>query len=159
VLNAPLTISGAPTFTSSSDTNASVTIGGLTTLNSGVTITGTTNFRFSALQEDATPRKITKTGTALLNMLGVANYSGGTDVLNGVVQFSVTGSSGSGLIQIGDTTGTNSAEIRGAAGVTVANPITVRAGSSGTMRISRDTGTGAGTATFSGLITLQGHYF
>jgi autotransporter-associated beta strand protein len=154
-LAAPLNISGNPTITSSSGTNASVTIGGLTTLNSNVTIAGTTTFRLNTVAEDATPRKITKTGSSLINMQGVANFTGGMDVLNGTVQFSAAGSSGSGLIQLGDVSGSNSAELRVAGGVTAANDITVRSGSSGTMKIARDTSTVAGTATYSGLVTLQ----
>ena len=155
-LGAPLTISGSPTITSASGTNASVTVMGTTTLNSPLTVSNTTTFRLSSIAEDATPRKITKIGSALLNLTGgTVTWTGGIDLNAGSVQVSAAGGAGTGVINVGDTTGTLGATLFAGAGATVANDIVVRSGSTGVMVLGRDTSTTAGTGTFSGLITLN----
>jgi len=156
-LTAPLTISGSPTVGSVSSTNVSVTVASQTTLNSDLRLNLTNTFRLSGITEDPTPRKITKTGAGFFTLLGgpTMSWTGGLEILNASAQVNATGAAGTGVITVGDTTGTNAATVLTGPTATVANDIVVRAGSSGTMTIGRDTSATAGTGIYTGLITLN----
>ena len=155
-LNAPLNISGNPTVGSVSSTNLSVTVGGLTTLNSNLILSPTNTFRLTSIVEDATPRKITKIGAGFFTLSGgTMNWTGGLDILAGSAQVNATGAAGTGVINLGDTTGTNAATVLAGPTINVTNDIVVRAGSTGVMKISRDNSSAMGTGSFSGLITLN----
>ena len=105
---------------------------------------------------------ITKSGLGTLLLSGANTFSGGTTLLNGTVLMdsSSTGSITSGplgtsTVLLGDTTGSNSAALLFAttSGCSISNPITVRAGSSGTRTIGAMNT--SGVSTYSSAITLN----
>ena len=105
---------------------------------------------------------LTKTGLGTLLLNGANTFSGGTTLLNGTVLMdsSSTGSItngplGTGTILLGDTTGSNSAALlfSTTSGRSISNPITVRAGSSGTRTIGAMNT--SGVSTYSSAITLN----
>ncbi len=81
-----------------------------------------------------------KSGTGTLKFLGSNTFTGGLTVNQGTLlaqtSANALGGSGTGLVNLGDTTGTANAAIALGTSSTFNNPITVRAGSSGTATIN-----------------------
>ena len=110
----------------------------------------------SAIQDGASSSgKFMVMGPATVVFNGANTYTGGTVVDNGSLQFGSNGSA-TGILKLGNTTGTDSASIYArpnTGGVTIANDITVRSGSSGTMTIGGLNT--SGTSTYGGTVTLN----
>ncbi|GEM_PF-3769849 len=102
---------------------------------------------------------IQNSATSQLTLSGANTFTSGLTIKAGTVQAetsnSAFGGSGTGTITIGDTSGTANASLKGNTGtaLTFANPITVVAGSSGTLSITSANSTA--DSTFSGAITLN----
>jgi len=96
---------------------------------------------------------IENSGTALLTLSGANTFTSGLFIkagtVSGITSTSAFGAS-SGVITIGDTSGSANATLSGGLAGTFANPITVAAGSTGTATI-----TDTAASIFSGAITLN----
>lgn len=154
-----LTVSGSPTLISTGGNSNKVGLPA-TTLNSDFTITttGADVVMTAGLSEDATPRKLIKTGAStsfMLNLASASTHTGGVEVREGIALVSHAAGAGTGAVFVGDTTGTALARLELAAGITFANGITVGAGSSGVKRISRENTITVGDSTIAGTVTLQ----
>ncbi len=155
----PITVQAGSTGTATLGSN----VAGTTTFSGGITLlkgatldassaTGTVTFA-GVIDDGASSFPLTKgtgTGTVILN--GANTYDGGTTILAGILQAGSNSALGTGAVVVGDTTGTANAALQiAAAGVTVANPITVQAGSTGTATLGSSV---TGITTFSGTISL-----
>jgi hypothetical protein len=100
-----------------------------------------------------TPLALLASGAGKLTLAQPSTYTGGTTFTAGTLEAGASGALGTAAVLVGDTTGSAAVTLQiSTGGVTLSNPITVRAGSTGTATIS---GTNAsGTATYSGNITL-----
>ena len=133
--------------------NATISSG---TPNANVTVSvdSSTNYSMSVVFSGTTA--VTKAGTGTLTLSGANTFTGGLTIkagtVSGATSTSAFGGSGTGAVTIGDTSGSADATLKtGTYGITFANPITVAAGSSGTLSI----GAGQEGHTFSGAITLN----
>lgn len=154
-----LTVSGNPTLISTGANSNKVGLPA-TTLNSDFTISTTSAdvVMTAGFGEDATPRKIIKTGAStslMLNLATASTHTGGLEVREGIALISHAAGAGTGAVFVGDTAGTALARLELAAGVTFTNDITVRSGSTGVKRISRENTITAGDSTIAGTVTLQ----
>ncbi len=97
---------------------------------------------------------IIKGSTASLALTAANTFSGGVTILGGTVVTSGSAAAlGTGTVQLGDTSGALTATLNtGATALTFANPISVRAGSSGAKTLGH---TGAAAVTYSGAVTLN----
>ena len=97
---------------------------------------------------------IQNSATSQLTLSGANTFTSGLTIKAGTVlgqtSTSAFGGSGTGVVTIGDTSGTADARMQGGSAITYANPITVASGSSGTLSI----GTSNIASTFSGAVTL-----
>lgn len=119
---------------------------------SGETATKTVNLS-GAISELGGARSITKLGQSYLT-LGTANaFSGGVLVKAGRLNAAAAGRAGTGLITLGDTSGSEGADLIGSG--TYTNSIVVAAGSSG-KKVLRNSGA-SGAVNFNGPITLEGN--
>lgn len=99
---------------------------------------------------DGAGSAVAKSGAARLNLYGVSTFTGGLTARDGVIWAFNASAFGSGTVTLGDSAGTANATILAYA-VTITNPITVAAGSSGKLSmIGR---------TWSGPITLANNLF
>ena len=99
---------------------------------------------------------ITKTGTGRLTLSGANTFGGGIAVHEGSLYVgtstSALGGGGTGTVLLGNTSGTANATLGLAQSIVFPNPITVQAGSSGTVSINND---GFFNPTLAGTITLD----
>lgn len=99
---------------------------------------------------------ITKTGTGRLTLTGANTFGGGIAVHEGSLYVgtstSALGGGGTGSVLLGNTSGIANATLGLAQSIIFPNPITVQAGSSGTVSINND---GFFGATLSGTVTLD----
>jgi autotransporter-associated beta strand protein len=93
-------------------------------------------------------------GPGLVRFNHSANdYSGGTEINAGALWLAASGTAGSGMISLGNTTGSDSAELRmSATGTTIGNALEVRAGSSGVKTLANRA---TNTVNYSGSITAN----
>jgi autotransporter-associated beta strand protein len=81
------------------------------------------------------------------------DYSGGTEINAGALWLAASGTIGSGTILLGNTTGSDNAELRmSSSGTTISNALEVRAGSSGTKTLANRS---TNSVNFSGTITAN----
>ncbi|MCU0781832.1 MAG: autotransporter-associated beta strand repeat-containing protein [Akkermansiaceae bacterium] len=81
------------------------------------------------------------------------DYSGGTEINAGTLWLAASGTAGSGTIYLGNTTGSDNAELRmSVTGTTISNALEVRAGSSGVKTLANRS---TNTVTYSGTITAN----
>lgn len=81
------------------------------------------------------------------------DYSGGTEINAGSLWLAATGTDGSGTISLGNTTGSDNAELRmSTSGTTITNTLEVRAGSSGVKTLANRS---TNSVTYSGTITAN----
>jgi autotransporter-associated beta strand protein len=96
--------------------------------------------------------KLTGLGLVRFNNLN-NDYSGGTEINAGSLWLAASGAAGSGTIHLGNTTGSDNAELRmSATGTTISNALEVRAGSSGVKILANRS---TNTVTYSGAITAN----
>jgi autotransporter-associated beta strand protein len=98
---------------------------------------------------------IIKSGDGTLSMTGTnTGWSGGITIKSGTVSQGTNAASlGTGMITLGDSSISSNATLLMASSLTVANPITVAAGSSGTLRITMASGLAA--SSYTGAVTLN----
>ena len=97
---------------------------------------------------------LSKTGTGQLTLSGANTFTGGLTIKAGTVAGQTSANAfgdNTNTVTLGDTSGTADATLVFYNSLTVANPITVATGSSGTLSIGSNTG----DPTFSGAITLN----
>lgn len=116
-----------------------------------LTLSTASTTRVTSITEDGTPRKFIKTGTGQLELEGVSNYSGGTEVLAGTLYVKNSNALGSDTLTIGNTSGTSAVIARFVKGLTIPNDIVVRSGSSGLMTLDAE----GGLLTWNGTVELQ----
>lgn len=146
-----LNVTGTPVLTLTNGNNftpllPSIQLAGDLTINNGITA------RSTGITQDASPRKLLKTGAGTLELEAASTHSGGTEILVGTLLAEHADALGGGDVTLGDTSGTDNSTLRLAAGLAVDNDITVRAGSSGSMTIGAAS---PANTTLSGEITLQ----
>ena len=120
-----------------------------------VAVAGTT-LTLSGIISDGAGSAVAKTGTAQLTLDGANTFTGGlwikAGTVNGITSTSCLGGSGTGAVTLGDSSGTADATLQiGMGTVTMNNPLTVAAGSSGTLKLQNSL---AGTTTYAGAIVL-----
>jgi autotransporter-associated beta strand protein len=93
-------------------------------------------------------------GPGLVQFNNATNdYSGGTEVNAGSIWLAASGTAGSGTIYLGNTTGSDNAELRmSSSGTTIGNALEVRAGSSGVKTLANRS---TNSVTYSGTITAN----
>lgn len=116
-----------------------------------LTFSNTQTARIQTVTEDASPRSLIKAGAGTLELEGASSHSGGTEVLSGILVVENAGALGSGPLTLGDTAGTAAATAQFNSGLTIANDVIVRAGSSGTATLDSPTG----PVTWTGGLSLQ----
>jgi autotransporter-associated beta strand protein len=139
--------------------NSSSLLSGAGTINLGtfaLTVDGTGNITRTGIISNGS---IIKNGTGTLSINAANTFAGGLTINNGTVSGNNAASFGGagGVISLGDTTAsnTNNATLIAAHSNTVANNITVNAGSSGTLKISTNPGSSNQGPTFSGTVALN----
>jgi fibronectin-binding autotransporter adhesin len=153
----PLTLRNAPVITFANANSYSLTMGPLllesdVTFNVNANVTARTsldpNNLVAGVRESGGARKIIKSGTGTLELVGDSTTTGGLDVNAGTVLVKNNTGAGSGTITVGNgvTTGT----VLLTTGISLNNAITVNGGALG-----RDS-SGDGDVTFNGAITLAG---
>ena len=146
-----LNVSGNRTFTFTSANSftpilASVALAGDLTLSTSSPIV-----HVQSVSQDATPRRVLKAGPGTIELEAAGAFSGGAEVLAGMLQIDHAGALGSSVLTVGDTSGAATATARLSAGLSLANDIVIRAGSSGAATLSTiDPG-----VTWGGNIALQ----
>jgi fibronectin-binding autotransporter adhesin len=102
---------------------------------------------------------LVKVGSGMLTLSGANTYTGGTTVLSGTLLLGsstvgniTSGPAGTGPVTLGDIFGSNSASIFVTGAFSVANPITVAAGTSGTLTLGSNA---VAASAFTGPIALD----
>ncbi|MBN8458878.1 MAG: autotransporter-associated beta strand repeat-containing protein [Verrucomicrobia bacterium] len=114
--------------------------------------TGTSlNVQVQSVTEDGTPRKLVKSGAGVLKLQGANTHTGGTEVLAGTLELEHSAALGSGGLALGDLSGTATATVRIASGLTVSNSLNVRSGGTGLLTLD----TVDGGVVLTGLVDLQ----
>jgi len=146
-----LVISGGITGAATTGGTSTLTLGGTTVSNTGTrqnNITGDI-----ADGAGGGTLAVEKTGTGLWILQGAKTFSGGLTVREGELRIAGSGTAaGSGLITLGDTSGTAAATFRVASSVTPTNALAVAAGSSGIKTLTVGNVGGPG---YNGAITLN----
>ncbi len=153
----PLTLRNAPVITFANANSYSLTMGPLllesdVTFNVNASVTARTSLDpgnlVAGVRESGGARKIIKSGTGTLELVGDSTTTGGLDVNAGTVLIKHNTGAGSGVITVGNgiTTGT----LLLTTGISLDNSITVNGGALG-----RDN-SGDGDSIFNGAITLAG---
>lgn len=155
--NQPLALNGNVTFTGATDGTHDLNLGTGTVGLGGATRTITASAGTLTLAGILSNGGIVKTGAGALTLKGANTFGGGLTIKAGTVTAATStsslGGSGTGAVYLGDTSGSANATLNGY-GATLANPITVQAGSSGnTLTIGN--GGGGSASVFSGLVTLN----
>jgi autotransporter-associated beta strand protein len=139
----PITVGGNFSFSTSGGTTLNnLTLPGAVTLTGNRTVTTNGSGVFTlpgAIGDGGNGYSLTKDGVGTLTLTGANTFSGGFNILNGLVSFGNTtvgnyAHFGSGIVTLGDSSGSNSATLYDSiatSGNTYANPLVVAAGTSG----------------------------
>lgn len=122
-----------------------------------ISVTGSGTYQIGAMISDVSGqagalRKI-GSGTLYLNPDSASTFSGGTTIAAGTLQYGITGSLGTGAINLGSAGGGNATLESALGGYTLSNSINVISGSGGTLTLYYS-GTGSFNSTFSGAISM-----
>ncbi len=155
-----IVVNGTLNMNNNAQTFDSVTGSGSITTGGGALTVGVNNSSptFSGIISDG--GSVTKGGTGTLTLSGANTFSSGLTVLAGTVMGATSascfGGSGTGPINLGDTSGNASATLffSTSGGIVIANPITARSGSTGNT-LTLGNANGGAFQTFSGAITLD----
>jgi autotransporter-associated beta strand protein len=145
-----LNVSGASNLTLTNANNytptfTEVSLAGDLTLNHAIIA------RIGSITEDASARALVKTGIGTLELEGASSHSGGTEVLAGILLVEHGSALGGGSLTLGATSGTATATAQFSSGLSIANDIVVRSGSSGLATLDSVTG----GVTWTGGLSLQ----
>ncbi len=124
---------------------ANIALAGDLTLSSGIAVS------VQAISQDATPRRFIKAGAGTTTLTGAGTFTGGAEVLAGILSINDTTALGTSVLTVGDTSGVATAQVLLGVGPSLPNDIVVRAGSSGAATL-RTTVSGL---TWAGNIALQ----
>ena len=124
---------------------ASIALAGDLTLSSAISVS------VQSIGQDATPRRFIKAGTGTTTMTGTGTFTGGAEVIGGILLINDTGALGGSVLTVGDTSGVATATAQLGVGPSLANDIVVRAGSSGAATLR----TAATGFTWAGNVALQ----
>lgn len=160
-ISTPVSISGnSLTITPSAATDGiavNTSTGGAVTISSAMVLgaaqTWTNNNTTDALTVNGAvsgSSPLTLVGPGAIVLGGASSNSGGVTIKSGTVTGTTTTAFGTGTITLGDTGGTANVTLLGGVAGTIANPINVPAGSSGTATI-----TDTAATIFSGAVTLN----
>ena len=152
-ISSNVTLGAAQSWTNNSSTLLTVS-GNVTNAGNVLTIGGSGNTTLSTGAVSGTGG-IIKSGDGTLSMTGTnTGWSGGITIKSGTVSQGTNAASlGTGTITLGDSSGSSNATLMIASALTVANPITVAAGSSGNLRITVASGLAA--SSYTGAVTLN----
>jgi autotransporter-associated beta strand protein len=145
-----LNISGTTNLTFTNANSFTPLISNLS-LAGDLTVTNTIAARIATITEDTSSRTLRTSGIGTLTLEGASDHSAGTEVLAGTLALTHQDSLGSARLTLGDTTGTAAATVSASAGLTIANDLLVRTGSSGTQTLSAT----GGNLTWSGNVELE----
>ena len=145
-----LNVSGASNLTLTNANNYTPTFTEIS-LAGDLTLTHSIVARIGSITEDASPRALVKAGTGTLELEGASSHSGGTEVLAGTLLVEHSSALGSGPLTLGATSGTATATAQFSSGLSIANDLVVRSGSSGTMTVDSI----AGGVTWTGGLSLE----
>lgn len=162
-INTGMTLQGDYTFTADgarmqfNSASANITLGagvGNSTVTIGGTYSTASNLQAQGVVSNGANGvlSIVKTGTGSWQFNGANTFSGGVTVKNGFFGVGGSAAAGTGTLTLGDSSGSNNASAGFGSNVNPTNAISVAAGSSGTLSLTR-TG-GSGPSTLSGPITL-----
>ncbi len=157
-ITAPIVLNSSLDITNAAAATLLLSTGGITSGTMGTkTITGSTGpVTISGVIGDGNGVVgITQNGPGTLTLSGNNTFTGGLTIRGGTVSATTNanalGGTGSGIVTLGDTSGSASATLLGSQ-FTFPNPITVASGSSGTLTIGNS---GNSSATFSGPVMLN----
>ena len=152
-ISSPVTLGAAQSWTNNSSTLLTVS-GNVTNAGYVLTIEGLGNTTLSTGAVSGTGG-IIKSGDGTLSMTGNnTGWSGGITIKSGTVSQATNAASlGTGRITLGDSSGSSNATLMIATALTVANPVTVAAGSSGTLRIT--VASNLSPSSYTGAVTLN----
>jgi fibronectin-binding autotransporter adhesin len=130
---------------------SSIALSGDLTLNHAITA------QVQTISEDAHPRRLIKAGTGILKLQGAGTHSGGTEALAGTLLIEHPDALGGGTLALGDTSGSSAATVQVTPGISIANHLLCRNGSSGTLTLDAPSGgaTWAGTVELERTLTLD----
>ena len=140
--NRTLTITNANSFVPNL---ANIALAGDLTLNNAISVT------VQSIGQDATPRRFIKAGTGTTTLTGTGTFTGGAEVMGGILLINDTTALGGNVLTVGDTSGVATATAQLGVGPSFANDIVVRAGSSGAAALR----TAATGFTWAGNVALQ----
>lgn len=124
---------------------SAIALSGDLTLNHAITA------QVRTISEDAQPRRLIKAGTGILKLQGASTHSGGTEVLAGTLLIEHPGALGGGTLALGDTSGSSAATVQVNPGISIANHLLCRNGSSGTLTLDAP----SGGAIWAGTVELE----
>ena len=147
--NRTLTITNANSFIPNL---ANIALAGDLTLNSAISVS------VQSIGQDATPRRFIKAGAGTTTMTGTGTFTGGAEVMGGILLINDTGALGSSVLTVGDTSGVATATAQLGVGPSLANNVVVRSGSSGvaTLRTALTGLTWAGNISLQRTAALEG---
>jgi len=113
------------------------------------------DFEFTGPGSIAGPCGLTKRGGGTLTLAAANAYTGETRIDGGTVVVAAEGALGAGVVKLGDTAGSSDAALLIAGAFTVDRPVTVQDDGSGSSARTLGGANTAGTAIFSGDLTLE----
>ncbi len=156
IFTAPIVLNSSLDISNASAATLSLSTGGITAGTAGTkTITTSTGLVAigGIIGDGSGAVAIIQNGSGTLTLSGLNTFSGGVTVKSGTVVVSNASGMGTGTLTLGDAAGSaNASLLLGPSNLTATNPITVAAGSSGTLTLGNSANA---SAVFSGAVTLS----
>jgi autotransporter-associated beta strand protein len=146
-----LNVSGDSTLTVTPATTAFTPNFQNIALAGNLTLTNTNTSRIQTITEDGFPRTLIKAGVGTLELEGIGNHSGGTEVIAGTLLVKNAAALGSGSLTLGATSGTATATAAFSTSLVIPNNLVVRSGGSGVLTFDSP----SGAVTWNGNLSLQ----